>query len=290
MTGGILSVVAAGMMWAALGIFFSRMAAEALLACSLEFLPTQPRLREQVVLWLSENRNSVLTSRLRKFTQAQADPRGLIWQAIEGQGQGQPKQPQTPCYGLDSLEELKSFCQELADPTGGNGQSRHRLGKPEKTNATVVLRARDLLGTDARHFILVYLLANHGSGKLKNVAAWSGQSYRNISKVSQRWELAGILTVDHGFARLSNSSTWETLLALDPPEIVLLNWQRFYNACIKLLRSLQKARSKSISADGPVVAGLAREAAKRVAASLESPDPSASETIEHGKVLLSEFT
>jgi hypothetical protein len=284
--------------WRALGAAFSvaqpppaeeAIDPEALLWCSLEFFPTRPRLKEQAIAWWSENSQAVLAPRIRKFAQAGADPRVLIWRALDKQWRKSPKPPRTPCYGQKSVDELRAFCADLERQAKQKGKLRQQPGKTEKTNATVIPRARDLLGNDARHFILTYLLANHGSAKLRSVAAWSGQSYRNISKVAQRWESADVLTVEHGFARLKNTAAWKSLLGLRPPEIVLINWQRLFNACLKLLRSLEKAIGKSLPADGAVVAGLVREAADEATASIESEPSTDSVTIGDLNLLLSEM-
>ncbi|NOZ56680.1 MAG: hypothetical protein GXO73_07825 [Calditrichaeota bacterium] len=260
---------------------------EALLWCSLEFFPTQPRFQEQVLAWRSDNSQALLIPRIRKFTQAKDDPRMLIWSALDPQWKKSPKPPTAPCYDQKSVKELLEFCRDLGKKTKRRKNQRQQAGTPEKTTATVILRARDVLGCDARHFILVYLLANRGSAKLRSIATWSGQSYRNISKVAQRWESASILTVEHGFARLKNLVLWKSLLELDPPQIVLLNWQRFYDTCITLLRSLGKARAKSIPADGPVVIGLLREAFDEAAGCLEAEPSTDSETIQNFRLLLS---
>lgn len=262
---------------------------EALVWCSLEFFPAQPRLKEQAIAWWSENSQAVLVPRIRKFTQGGGDPRELIWHALDKQWRKSPKPPKTPCYGQKTVEDLKAFCADLEHQAKEKTELRQQPGKAEKTNAAVILRARDLLGNDARHFILVYLLANHGSAKLRSVAGWSGQSYRNISKVAQRWEAADVLTVEHGFARLKNTAAWESLLGLRPPRIVLLNWQRFYDACIKLLRSIEKASAKSLPADGPVITGLLREATDEATASIESEPSAGSATVQDLKLLLSKL-
>jgi hypothetical protein len=262
---------------------------EALLWCSLEFFPTQPRLKEQALAWWSENSQAVLVPRIRKFAHAGNDPRELIWHALDKQWRKSPTSPETPCYGQKSVGELKAFCTDLQHQVTEKTELRQQPGKAEKTNVAVILRARDLLGNDARHFILVYLLANHGSAKLRSVAAWSGQSYRNISKVAQRWESADVLTVEHGFARLKSTAAWESLLNLRPSQIVLLNWQRFYDACIKLLRSLEKASAKSLPADGPVITGLVREATDDATASIESEPSADSATVQDLKLLLSKL-
>jgi hypothetical protein len=269
--------------WGALGVPFSverpvrseeAIDPEALLWCSLEFLPTQPRLREQALGWWSDNSQALLLPRIRKFARGEDEPRTSIWRALDPKWKGSPSEPAVPCYGQSSVADLLGFCGNLAREQQQQGQwqqRQQRPGKASKTTANLILRARDVLGNDARHFILVYLLANRGGAKLRSIATWSGQSYRNISKVAQRWESANILTVEHGFARLKAPPLWEALLELDPPQIVLLNWQRFYDACIALLRALAKAEAKSIPANGAVVAGLLREAADEAAASVEIP-------------------
>ena len=253
---------------------------ESLLWCSLEFFPTQPRLREQVLAWWAGNDHSLLRPRIRKFAQARPDPRASIWRALDPQWKASPKEPSEPVYGQTSVEELLGFCRDIGEKARTAKSQRHQPGAPERIPATVILRARDAVGTDARHFILVCLLANRGGAKLRSIASWSGQSYRNISKVAQRWESANIVTLEHGYARLRNPTLWATVLELEHAHIVLLNWLRFYDACIKLLRSLRKSAAKSIPADGPVVTALIREAAGEAAASVEG-DPSApSETVQ----------
>jgi hypothetical protein len=112
------------------------------------------------------------------------------------------------------------------------------------------------------------------------VADWSGQSYRNISKAAQRWESADILTLDHGYARLKDPATWATALGLGHAPIVLLDWRRFFDACVRLLRSLRKAEAKSLPADGPVVASLIREAADAAAASIQVDPLTPSQTVQ----------
>jgi len=260
---------------------------EALLWCSLEFFPTQPRLKEQALAWWADNSQTVLVSRVRKFAQAEADPRALIWHALDTQWRKSSKPPTTPCYGQKSVDELLTFCADLEPQAKTSEDQRQQPGKAEKTDATAILRARDLLGNDARHFILLYLLANHGSAKLRPIATWSGQSYRNISKVAQRWESADVLSLEHGFARLKNPALWESLLALRLPKIVLVNWHRFFGACIKLLRSLERACVKSLPADGPVITGLLREASEEATASIESEPSTDSATIQDFRLLLS---
>jgi len=277
--------------WRALGIPFSvkeplhpkeAIDPEALFWCSLEFFPTQPRLREQVLAWWASNGLSLLRPRIRKFAKALPDPRASIWQALDPQWKASPKQPPEPCYGQKSVEELLGFCRDLGKKAQTRRVQKQQPGAAERTTATVILRARDAVGTDARHFILVHLLANRGGARLRSIAAWSGQSYRNISKVAQRWEAANIVTLEHGYARLKYPALWATTLELGHAHIVLLNWLRLYNACIKLLRSLSKAEAKSLPADGPVVTALIREAE----ASIEVEPSTPSKTVQGLTALL----
>jgi len=262
---------------------------EALLWCSLEFFPSEPRLCEQVIRWLANNGQSLLRPRVRKFAQAQQaqqDARAAIWHVLDPQWSADAGEPANPCYGQESVGGLLGFCRELAGKAKPQGPLRQQPGTPQRTPATVILRARDALGTDARHFLLVYLLANPGGAKLRSVAVWSGQSYRNISKVASRWEAAGIISIEHGYSRLSNPAPWAAILELGSARIVLLNWRRLYDASVRLLRALGKARAKSIPADGPVVSALVREAAAEAEASVEGDTSTRSETVQDLKNLL----
>lgn len=260
---------------------------EALFWCSLEFFPTQPRLREQVLAWWANNSASLLLPRIRKFAQARADPRAPVWRALDPQWRRSPEQPTEPCCGVKSVQELLAFCDDLGKKPPTRRVQRQQPGKAEETVATVILRARHAVGTDAKHFVLVYLLANRGGAKLRSVAEWSGQTYQNVAKVAKRWESANILTLEHGYARLKNPVLWATALDLGHARVVLLNWLRFYDACIKLLRSLSKADAKSLPADGPVVAGLIREATEEATASVEVEPSTPSETVQDFTELVS---
>ena len=282
--------------WRALGVPFSvgqplrakeAIDPEALFWCSLEFFPTQPRLREQVLAWWASNSASLLLPRIRKFAQAQGGPRASIWRVLDPEWRRSPKPPTDPCYGQKSVEELLRFCESLGKEAPRQRVQRQQPGKAEDTIATVILRARHAVGTDAKHFILVYLLANRGGAKLRSVSQWSGHTYQNIAKVAQRWESANILTLEHGYARLKNPALWATALDLGHAHIVLLNWLRFYDACIKLLRSLAKAEARSLPANGPVVTGLIREALDEATASVEVEPSRPSETVRDFTKLVS---
>ena len=304
--------------WLALGVPFAVRRArpdemidpEALLWCSLEFFPTQPRLREQVLVWWARNADSLLLPRLRKFALEKASPRTAIWQSLgppafpwkslNPQQETCPTPSSEPCYGQSSVEELQTYCHNLSkhivkwpwrrqtvepespfveqvDEPKKNTVIRQQRRKVRSTCAATILRARDVFGTDARHFLLVYLLVNRSGARLRSVAQWSGQTYQNVAKTAKRWEAANLITLDHGFARLKNPETWEAVLGLEqtPSQpIVLVNWPRFFDACVTLLRYLARANEKSLPADGPVVTGLIRQAIEDAAASVESATPS----------------
>ena len=281
--------------WLALGVPFSVRRArsdevidpEALLWCSLEFFPTQPRLLEQVLAWRTKIADSLLAPRFRKFAKTQADPRALLWykidqlallwQSIGLQQKSPPAPPAEPCYGLASVEELQAFCNDFGTYVTQQTSPRHQPGRAESTCAAALLRARDIFSTDVRHFLLIYLLANQSGARLRSIAQWSGQTYQNVAKAAKRWEAAGVVTLDRGFARLKNPPVWADILGLGPSTsqpIVLVNWPRFFDACVTLLRYLAKANAKSLPADGPVVTGLIRQAVEDAAASVESATPS----------------
>ena len=281
--------------WRVLGVPFSTTQSqrpsevidpEALLWCSLEFFPSEPRLCEQVVGWLASNNQSLLRPRIRKFARTKPDPRVSIWHALDPQWKLDVKKPIYPCYGQESVDELLGFCRNLTDKPQTTVTLRQQPGTRQRTPATLLLRARDTLGADARHFLLVYLLANPGGGKLRSIAAWSGQSYRNISKVASRWEAAHIISIEHGYSRLRNPAPWISILGLEATQISLLNWVRLYDTSIQLLRALGKVRAASIPADSPVVTALVREVASEIETTVGSDVSARCETVQDLKNLL----
>jgi len=265
---------------------------DALLWASLEFFPTQPRLLEQVLAWRATFAGSLSFHRLRKFATANADPRALIfneidrllfpWQSISSQKKKLPASlPTKPCYGLSSMEELQAFCagldKHLRKYVSRQTSPRNKPGKPESTCATIILRARHVLDTDAKHFILVYLLANPGGARLQSIAQWAGQTYQNLAKTAKHWEAANVISMEHGYARLKKPANWADILGLkQTPQqpIVLVNWPRFFDACVTLLRYLAAAAAKSLPADGPVVTRVISKAAEKIDDSVVSDAPS----------------
>jgi len=251
---------------------------EALLWCSFEFLPTEPRLNESLQAWLLANPNYIIRQRLNKVA-GSGDPRTNIWCALDKASKSKSPVPSEPCHGLDSPAEVTEFCEGInRDLQRGKSSDTH-LGRPIPDPSTVLLRARDLLGNDIRHFLLVYLLATPGGGKLRTVQKWSGYSYRSISETAGRWEAAGVVAIDHGYCRLSDSAPWHTLLRRHAENAILVNWFQLFGAGVCLLRALAKARSKDLSWDSAVVTAHRRDACTALISSLlnnDVPDASAS--------------
>jgi len=281
--------------WRLLGVPFSTSQSErphevidpeALLWCSLEFFPSEPRLCEQVLAWLAGNDQSLLRPRIRKFARVKPDPRSNIWNVLDPQWKSNTPEPPIPCYGQESVAQLLQFCRDLAGKPNTTTTLRQQPGLRQRTDATVLLRARDTLGTDAKHFLLVYLLANPGGAKLRSIAAWSGQSYRNISKAASRWEAAHIISIEHGYSRLKNPTTWKAILEVKSDQILLLDWTRFYDTSIQLLQVLNKAQAASIPVDTPFIAALLREAAADIEANVQSNASTPSQTAQDLKNLL----
>ena len=259
---------------------------EALLWCSLEFFPSEPRLREQVLAWLAGNDKCLLRPRIRKFARGQSDPRSNIWNVLDPQWKSNVIEPTQPCYGQKSVAQLLQFCRDLADKPNPAATLRQKPGLRQRTDATVLLRARDALGSDAKHFLLVYLLANPGGAKLRPIATWSGQSYRNIFNAASRWEVAHIVSIEHGYCRLKNPAPWEDILELESNQILLLDWARFYDTSIQLLQALNKAQAALIPADSPVIATILREAVVEIEANVLGNAPAPCQTALDLKNLL----
>lgn len=281
--------------WCALGIPFSIsqplrshevLDPEALLWCSLEFFPTQPRLREQVMVWRKTHAQYLNRPRIQKLVREGGDPRASIWHVLDAAKRAHPGRPEEACYGLDSVDDVLRFCEDLRRDVRRVPPGGPQAGQPSPGPSSLVLRARDLLGNDARHFLLVYLLANPGGAKLRAVANWSGHSYRNIAKVAQRWQAVQAVWLEHGFCRLKNVDQWRALLALQEDAIALVNWRRFFDVCIHLLRALAKAGRKALTLDSVVVAALVRDAADASAECREGDWSSDAPSLQHLRDLL----
>ena len=236
---------------------------EALLWGSLEFLPTEPRLCEAVVSWLDAHRSLVIRQRLKRRIN-QDEPRAQIWQVLEGESSEHSPSPSLkdePCHGLESAAELARFTQRLTRDLRRRGRSTEsRLGRRADGPSTILLRARELLGSEVRHLLLIYLLGRaDGGGRLRTANEWSGYSYRSVSETAGRWESAQAATIEHGYCRLTDAESWKALLRHGEARLVVVNWLELFDACVALLRALAKARRKHIPHDGPVIAAHRRD-------------------------------
>ena len=246
--------------WQALGIPFSSrqpsdaaevIDPEALLWCSLEFLPTEPRLREGVVAWLAKRGDCLIRQRIKHLATV-GDPRTGIWKALDKPRESRPVAPAEPCHGLDSAADVCEFCKRL--PGSVPDALEHTPpGRLADGPTTILLRARDLLGGDLRHALLVFLLAHPLGGKLKTLQKWSRYSYRSISQTASRWEAADVLVIDHGFCHLTNPEPWHELLRHQAKGATIVDWHGAFDACVSLLRALAKADRKGLDSDSPVL-------------------------------------
>jgi hypothetical protein len=261
--------------WAALGAPFaarpdsddpSVIDPEALIWCSLEFLPTEPRLEETVAEWLSENPHYLVRQRIIKAAK-RGDPRTLLWQSLDRRNRNpgsETQLPTEPLCGLSSPAEVVEFAHRLRERQLRDEHKSRRLGRVRKGPATLLLQARDLLGHDIRHFLLVYLLANPHGGKLRDVRDWSGHAYRSLSDAADRWKAADIITLESGYCRLVAAEPFQQLLHVRSLKIVLVNWWTVFETSARLLRDLAKARSKGFGADDAITYSLKREAAEKL--------------------------
>ncbi len=248
---------------------------EALLWCSLEFLPTEPRLSEAVRDWILTNGPYLVRQRVYKLRDSN-DPRSVIWQALDDKARKRETAaaiPTEPCHGLASPDDVVAFAHSIQGDKIQRRLPPSRLGRKAEGPATLLLRARDLLGHDIRHFLLVYLLALPHGGKLRDVQAWSGYSYRSLSDAADRWEAAEIVSVDAGFCRLAAAEPFRTLLKIKSDRIVLVNWRVLFETSVRLLRDLAKARLKGFSPENTVAQTLRREALEKLEASASSLGP-----------------
>jgi hypothetical protein len=248
--------------WAALGAPFaarpdsddtSVIDPEALLWSSLEFLPTEPRLRETVEEWLIQHPHYLVRQRIIKVAKC-IDPRTLLWQALDRRNPKSepPTEPSEPLYGLNSTAEVVEFAGKISQRQLRDEHESTRVGRAGKGSSTLLLQARDLLGHDIRHFLLVYLLANPHGGKLRDVQDWSRHAYRSLSDAADRWKAGEIITLESGYCRLVAPEPFRQLLHIRSQPVALVKWWTVFETSIRLLRDLAKARSKGFSADAAI--------------------------------------
>ena len=245
---------------------------EALLWCSLEFLPTEVRLRESALSWLAENPKFILRRRWKRAAKPN-DPRSLISVGPLGRAGKADAEPSTGCHGLPSVERLRAFC-DLELP-----QVQPRLdwvGQPIGGNPTVLVRGRQLFGDDARHLILVYLLGARGTAGLREVANWSHYSQRNLSEILKLLVSSGSLRKESGRYHLTSIRPWEEILQCHAETLRIVDWYAVFDAVVELLRTTERARDHGIELDGIVLSTSRREALEVIRSSgrggWEDPD------------------
>jgi hypothetical protein len=148
--------------------------------------------------------------------------------------------------------------------------------------ATLIVLARDLLGGDGRHLLLVYLLAHPNGAKLRDIQRWSGFSYRSTSETATRWQSARAVSIEHGFCRLNDYRPWWSLLKQKPERIILIDFFNLFEACVALLRSLAKVRRLKLNLSNGAVAGaLYREAHASISSASLSQPPDGAPSVHY---------
>lgn len=255
---------------------------EALLWCSLEFLPTEARLSEAVQDWLGANREYLVRQRIYKIRNRD-DPRAIIWQALDRRVERSKTELAAPSearHGLASSIEVAEFVRSIQEKNS-NGRQPSRVGHFAANSATLLLRARDLLGQDIRHFLLVYLLANPHGGRLREIQAWSGHSYRSLADAAARWETANVVTLESGYCRLIASEPFRALLQLKSAKIVLINWLTVFEISVRLLRDLARARQKGFDVKSTIPKILQCEALEKLKSFLPNSETAIDSSLGH---------
>lgn len=266
---GVLDLIYA--QWVALGVPFaiasgldetSVIDPEALLWCSLEFLPAEPRLAEAIGDWLASNEHYLLRQRIIKAAKA-TDRRSALWHFIDLRKRRSLAINEFTKDQSDLIAQFQVAQRIVGRWLDNHGQSR-RLGNVRTGSATILLRARDLLGHDIRHFLLVYLLANPRGGRLRDLRDWSGHAYRSLSDAAERWKAADIITLDSGYCRLVVAEPFRELLQLGASHLQLVNWWAVFEISVRLLRDLANARSKGFEENDAIPTSLKRDAAEKL--------------------------
>ncbi|MFW6028330.1 MAG: hypothetical protein ACOC9Q_02265 [bacterium] len=240
---------------------------EALLWCSLEFFPSEPRLREGVLGWFDAAGQHIIRQRVNRRAR-NGEPRAGLWHVLSNAKRPQPEPPTEPLHGLESPQQVTTFCEKLAQEWSRVEDAPKEVGRPTASPSTALLWARDLFGSDIRHFLLVYLLANLGEGRLKTVQRWTGYSYRSILETATRWEAAGVLAIDRGYCHLTDLDPWRTLLPQGAERAIIVDWFEVFDACIGLLRALAKAGRKGLTLDSPIVRSHCRRTSEAFSSSV----------------------
>lgn len=252
--------------WRDLGIPFSAPLAvsnevidpEALIWSTLEFLQTEPRLREGLISWIVTYENTIISQRLRRH-KSDNDKRNLYWDTLKSPRRSRLYSNLNTRWNQGCSQDQLELSEELLDQKLRLYRSEERAGRRAAGSSTILLRARDILGGDNRHFLAIYLLANNGGGKLKTVAQWSGYTYRSIFDTATRWESARILTIDHGYCRLNDPGPWRDIFSCRTDEVIVVDWFEVFNAYIQLLRNIRKAQQNEFSLESSVVSSYRRQ-------------------------------
>ncbi len=197
---------------------------EALLWCSLEFFPTEPRLREGVTAWYKAHKKSIIRRRIPAKNNPD-DLRTSLWNDLENK---------------TSIEEY------------------HSPGDIIQTPSTSLFRARNILGNDAKHFLLICLLPQYSSNLLKDIALYSGYTYRNLADVANRWATAGIVSFENGYCRLTDPAPWCKLLKTPRNTTFLIPWFKIFDTLVAQLRFLNNAHQKNIIPNSPAIRSACR--------------------------------
>lgn len=204
---------------------------EALVWCTLEWVPTQPRLREGLHSWLHSNRGRLNRQRLNKFAAStKDDPRADLWHELDRHGPPEP------------------------------GRDAKAAGEASSDAATLLLRSRDVLGNDCRSFLIVQLIGSPRGVRLRDVAQSTSYAYRSVSEAATGWERASIVRIRHGHCLLLQPAPWCEILRCRPADVVTVDWTAAYAATLSLLGFLAKARANGFDDSHPLVAAAIREA------------------------------
>jgi hypothetical protein len=250
--------------WSALGFPFAAghqgslevIDPEALIWASLKLADSDARLLEAAANWVNGNQHLLVRQRInhRVKTDLAASE---VWQGISGslKGNGAKIPPRR-----DKSERVDPNVAALSKAnTAPSIRIDHSL-------ANLLLRARCLLGSDLRHFILVYLLARPQGGKLSEVKAWLSYSYKSVLEAADRWEAIRAIENQRGYVRLCDPQPWIRLLGYsnpDLPSIAVVNWFEVFSLFLDLNSAVENAEAKGLPPDGPLVQALRRDALER---------------------------
>jgi hypothetical protein len=205
---------------------------DALLWCSLAFVDRQPRLAEAIDTWLIQSPQTFSKPRITAWSRHSPD-RKRIWESFQS--------------------KPRSLREDLHYVPGASG--RLPAGP-----ATLLLRARAILGLDARHLLIVYLLAQPGGARLKKVSEWAGYSYRRLAQIAEALQTVGAVTFEGGFCALKRPHIWSQLLDAPSQPPLLIRWHAVFESVIDLLQFVSKAESRGLDAGSDAIASQVRQA------------------------------